>query len=167
MLATSLLGWQVGLFFSIARTGTQSLRMNEVLRYLWRSPSPVLSSKHDQLGQAAPDHICAVLNTNRDGKSTTFSGNLFSTQTTSQYKNVSWYSEWTSPVSVHAHCIWSCHWIPQKWVWLPHQIFIHTDKVPPEPPLLQAKQSQPFHPNPLSSLGKKEDLRNYRPVQAV
>lgn len=38
----------------------------------------------------------------------------------SPWKSVSWYSDKTSSVSMDAHCLWSCHWVPLKRACLLH-----------------------------------------------
>lgn len=45
-------------------------------------------------------------------------------------------------ISQYLFCLWSDLWAPLRKVWLcflfcPHQVFIHTDRIPPEPSILQ------------------------------
>ena len=51
-------------------------------------------------------------------------------------------------ISACAHCLLCCHWAPLRRVWLhllyipvrvPHQVFVHMDKMPLSLPLLQAE----------------------------
>lgn len=54
-------------------------------------------------------------------------------------------------ISQYLFCLWSDLWAPLRKVWLcflfcPHQVFIHTDRIPPEPSILQDEQSLFSHP---------------------
>lgn len=70
-----------------------------------------------------------------------------SAQSPVQHRNASQCSDRTSRVPVNAHCLLSWHWAPMKRAWLRSlctlpSVFRHIDKISPEPPLLQAGQSQ-------------------------
>ena len=98
--------------------------------------------------RARGSQVCPVRSwiSAEDGDSTAAPGWLSSVWPSRNKNKVFLIFKWISWVSVCARCLSSCNWAPLRRAWLPLLYspirYLYTLIRPPEPPLLQAGQSQ-------------------------